>query len=313
MHPVGFLTSSQRPLIVSVGPAAEPRGKFRDLEPTIGEKLGLKLQQTMWQQTPAMLRRLLIAAAAMLVLKVTLSVVIGYRSYLPPDFASDFLLGREAYFYGPYRWAFYAHLIAGPLSLLIGTVLASAIFARQAPRWHHRLGIVQMLVVLLVLVPSGLWMAPYAATGAIAGAGLGLLAIATAVSTALGWRAAIAREFAAHQRWMLRSYVLLCSAVVIRLLGGLAAVMHWDSDWYYPLAVWTSWVAPLLTCQVVLVFMGSPGSGLAPKRPVNQAPDRGSADTDGFPLPAIDGDGLVVTKQAKLAGSESRVGLPTAG
>ena len=76
----------------------------------------------MRKETVATLNRVLMGAAVLLILKVTLSVVVGYRDYLPPDFNSDFLLGREAYFYGAYRWAFYAHLISGPMSLVASTI-----------------------------------------------------------------------------------------------------------------------------------------------------------------------------------------------
>lgn len=188
-------------------------------------------------------------AVALLIFKVTLSVVAGYRQYLPPDFNSDFLLGREAYFFGPYRWAFYAHLVSGPLTLVAGTILVSERFRRWVPKWHRQLGKFQVACVLLVLTPSGLWMAWYAVSGAIAGAGLALLAVATATCTALGWRAAVARRFDEHRRWMWRTYLLLCSAVVIRLIGGLATVFDVDALWVYPLSSWASWLVPLLVYE----------------------------------------------------------------
>jgi len=210
------------------------------------------------------LRRVLVGVAVLLIFKVTLSVVIGYRQYLPPDFGSDFLLGREAYFFGPYRWAFYAHLIAGPASLVAGTILLSERVRRSAPKWHRMLGRLQVVCILLVLVPTGLWMAGYAMTGAVAGAGLGLLAIATAICTALGWRAAVARRFDEHRRWMLRTYVLLCSAVVIRLMGGLATTLQLDETWVYPLSVWASWLVPLIVFECwrrVIVGWGGGATG----------------------------------------------------
>jgi len=194
-------------------------------------------------------RPALIAVTALLILKVTLSVVIGYRSYLPPDFDSDFLLGRESYFWGPYCWAFYTHLVAGPVSLVVGMILISERFRRFAPRWHRRLGRLQVACVLLLVAPSGLWMAWYAATGAVAGAGLGSLAITTAVCIALGWRAAVGRRFDDHRRWMWRTFLLLCSAVVIRLVGGMATVVHFDALWLYPLSAWASWIVPLLVFE----------------------------------------------------------------
>ncbi len=193
----------------------------------------------------AALNRVLVGVVALLIGKVTLSVVVGYRSYLPPDFNSDFLLGRESYFYGPYRWAFYAHLVSGPASLVLGTILVSDRFRQRAARWHRRLGKLQIASVLLVVAPSGLWMAWYAATGAVAGTGLALLAIATATCAAAGWRAAVARRFDEHRRWMWRTYLLLCSAVVIRMIGGLATVLQFDAQWLYPVSCWFSWLGPL--------------------------------------------------------------------
>src|SRR5688572_21409498 len=140
-------------------------------------------------------RSVLLGVATLLILKVTVSVILGYRDYLPPDFSADFLLGRESYFWGPYSWAFYTHLVAGPLTLIVGTFLISDRFRRVAPRWHRRLGRIQVASILLLVVPSGLWMAGYALTGAVAGAGLGTLALATAACTVLGWRRAVQRRF----------------------------------------------------------------------------------------------------------------------
>ncbi len=196
-------------------------------------------------------RGALSGAAALLIFKVQLSVVIGYRNYFPPNFDSDFLLGRSAYFWGPYSWAFYAHLFAGPATLLLGTILISERFRRFAPRWHRRLGRAQVAAILLLVVPSGLWMARYAATGAVAGTGLASLAIATAICTVMGLRAAVRRRFDVHRRWMWRTYLLLCSAVVIRLIGGLATVCQFDALWLYPLAAWGSWVVPLLVFEAL--------------------------------------------------------------
>lgn len=188
-------------------------------------------------------------AAVLLVLKVTVSVVLGYRSYLPPDFNSDFLLGRETYFFGTYACAFYVHLAAGPSSLLMGLVLVSERFRQWSPHWHRLLGRAEIACVLALLVPSGLWIARYAVDGAVSGLGLALLALLTAACAVLGWRAAVQRRFVVHRRWMERLFVLLCSAVVIRLIGGAATLMRADAEWVYPLSVWISWLVPLVALE----------------------------------------------------------------
>jgi hypothetical protein len=107
----------------------------------------------------------------LLILKVTVAVLWGYRAYFPPDFQSDFLRGRESYFFGSYRTAFHLHLASGPLSLVLGMLLISQRFRAKFPEWHRSLGRVQGLNVLLLVAPSGLWMAWYASTGPVAGAG----------------------------------------------------------------------------------------------------------------------------------------------
>jgi len=203
----------------------------------------------MQKTTSFTLPRVLPILAAILIWKVTLGVLIEYRNYVPPDFGSDFLRGREPYFWGAYGWAFYVHLAAGPPSLILGTMLVSDRFRRRAPAWHRRLGRVQTVCVLLLLTPSGFWMAYYAETGAVAAAGLGSLAIATAACVALGWRSAVRRRLAEHRRWMWRTFLLLCSAVVIRMIGGLATVAQFDAPWLYPLSTWASWLVPLLVFE----------------------------------------------------------------
>ena len=197
------------------------------------------------------LLRVLRLLACVLILKVTLSVVLGYRDYLPPDFASDFLRGRQAYFFGPYQWAFYSHIAAGPVTILLGLILISEQFRTRYRKWHRVLGKTQVLLVLFALVPSGLWMAPYAETGAIAAAGFFTLSLATGVCVLVGWRMAVQRRFTEHRRWMSRCFLLLCSAVVLRLFGGLVTVMGVGAAGSYPLAAWASWLAPLVVFELI--------------------------------------------------------------
>ena len=201
------------------------------------------------------LRVVLSALTSVLIVKVALGVLLEYGNYFPPNFQSDFLQGRQPYFWGAYHWAFYAHLISGPASLLLGTILVSDWFRSRAPTWHRRLGRVQVALILLLVAPSGLYMSWYADTGAIAAAGLGSLAIATAACAGVGWRAAVTRRFVIHRRWMLRTFLLLCSAVVIRMIGGLATVLAFDAPWLYPASCWISWLLPLVIFEILQQFL----------------------------------------------------------
>jgi small-conductance mechanosensitive channel len=186
--------------------------------------------------------RPLAAAVVLIVLGKTL---LAYVHYLPPNFSSGFLHGRKEYFFDGYHMAFYAHIISGPLALLLGTILISDTFRRQWPLWHRFLGRLEVVVVLVAVAPSGLWMARHAVGGPIAAAGLVVLAVLTSACTALGWRAAVRRRFREHERWMWRTYLLLSSTIILRIIGGIATVTGVSATWFDPAAVWVSWVAPI--------------------------------------------------------------------
>jgi hypothetical protein len=199
---------------------------------------------------PTFLERILALMAGVLILKTTVSVISNYHNYLPPNFASDFLRGREPHFFSAYQWAFYAHILSGPVSLILGLILIAERSRAHFPRLHRYLGRIQVACVLLLVTPSGLWMAYYAAAGPIAAVGLAALAVATATCASLGAWSAVRRRFVDHQRWMWRCYLLLCSAVVLRLIGGLATVTGVTAAWVDPLAIWTSWLVPLAVFEL---------------------------------------------------------------
>jgi hypothetical protein len=201
------------------------------------------------QQTTAFqVARLL---GVLLILQTVLAVWISYGAYFPPDFSSDFLLGRRSYFFGPYGVAFYAHIVSGPFALVAGLLLLSERFRRRSPAWHRRLGRVQVAGVLLLLAPSGFWMAWYAVGGTPAATGFAALALATVGATLLGWKAAVRRRFDEHRRWMQRCSVLLCSAVVLRAIGGASELL--GTDWTYPYAAWLSWLLPLSLLELIRI------------------------------------------------------------
>ncbi len=199
----------------------------------------------MHDSRPTKLRSALTLLAGLLILKVTVSVILGYRDYFPPNFASVFLRGRQPYFSGIYGRAFYTHIASGPVALILGMIVISERFRIRFPKWHRWLGKSLIVLVLFLLVPSGLWMAYYAESGAVAAIGFSVLAIITGTCALLGWRSAVKKRFAEHRRWMWRCFLLLCSAVILRLIGGLATVTDVGGTWSYPLAAWASWLVPL--------------------------------------------------------------------
>lgn len=190
--------------------------------------------------------------AIVLILRVLGSIVSNYPDYFPPDFDSLFLQGREATFTGSYRIAFCLHIASGPVVLVNGLVLLSEVMRRSFGRLHRVLGRIQASTVLFILLPSGAIMATQSYGGWAAGASFLLLSVATAACIILGVASAVRGRYASHQRWMLRSYVLICSAIALRLLSGAAsAVGVEDPEAAYVAAAWCSWLVPLVALELV--------------------------------------------------------------
>lgn len=190
--------------------------------------------------------------AVALILRVLISILLNYPDYFPPNFDSLFLQGRETTFTGAYRPAFYVHIFSGPVVLLCGLILLSERVRRRYGRLHRVLGRIQVVVLLLLVVPSSLVMSRHAFGGWPAGLSFALLTAATASCAVMGVVHARGRRYAEHRRWMLRCYVLICSAVALRLLSGAAGLLGVPSpEGAYIVAAWGSWLLPLAACELM--------------------------------------------------------------
>ena len=182
--------------------------------------------------------------------KVFGEIICECRRYFPADFDSDFLIGRQETFVGTYRVAFYIHIISSPLAVLIGSLLMFSVSRGNYRRLHRWIGRFQFFLILFAVAPSGLVMALQAYTGAIAASGFILHSVATAVCAIAAIRFAMKQNFAEHQRYATRCFVLLCSPLLLRLIMGASVVANTESDWTYRLTAWLSWLVPLLGLEV---------------------------------------------------------------
>lgn len=192
--------------------------------------------------------------AAALICKVCFNIVSNYSDYFPPNFDADFLIGRQLFFHGLYRVAFYTHILSAPLVLLGGLLLLNKRFRNRHLVLHRIIGRVQVLLVLLLVTPSGIVMAQHSLAGWSSGVAFVVSSLLTAIFTLLGWRRAVQRQFVSHREWMLRSYTVLCSAVTLRLIGGAAILLETDPISSYRFASWASWVVPLAMLELFFLF-----------------------------------------------------------
>ena len=191
-----------------------------------------------------------------LFVRVLYLIVVEYPSYFPADFDSAFLTGRKEFFHGLYRIAFYAHIISGPISLVLGLALMTSGLRGRFPKAHRRAGRFLVLLVGALVAPTGLVMATHSYTGPIAGWGFALLAIAT---TAFAWAtmsSARQGKYQQHRIWATRLFILMCSPLLLRLFSGAVIVAQLESATTFRLSAWFSWILPLLIYETTLWLRG---------------------------------------------------------
>jgi hypothetical protein len=184
--------------------------------------------------------------AIVLILRVLFSILSNYPDYFPPRFDSLFLEGREKTFHGVYRVAFYIHILSSPFVVLNGLILLSESFRRRFRTWHRRLGWAQVSVLLILVLPSSVVMSRHSFGGWPAGLSFFMLSVATSGCVIVGVVHARNRRYDRHRVWMIRSYVLISSAVTLRLISGATSLVGVENpELAYIAAAWSSWLIPL--------------------------------------------------------------------
>lgn len=200
---------------------------------------------------PTVIHRALWIAVALLLSKVFGSILWEYQGYFPADFESGFLSGKRAVFHASYRIAFYAHIISGPIALLLATFLVFTGGRYRLRQWHRRAGKTLLALSMLVMLPSGLVMAKDAYAGAVAALGFATLSTATAVTLIVAARHAAKGNIKKHRKWAVRSFILLISPLILRVVSGFLIWIDWESAFAYSLNAWLSWVVPLVVFESI--------------------------------------------------------------
>lgn len=119
--------------------------------------------------------------------------------------------------------AFFLHVGAGGLALLLSPLQFATHLRARTPRVHRIVGRV-VLASITVAGVAALVLAPRSLAGAVGTAGFGLLAVLWLACAGTAWLAILRRDVEAHRRWMVRTFALTYAAVTLRMwLGVLIA------------------------------------------------------------------------------------------
>ena len=154
-------------------------------------------------------------------------------------------------FAGRHGWVI-AHVFWGGVALFVGPFqLWMGGTGRYMPL-HRRLGRVYLASIVLSCV-AAFYLAFTTLNGWMFGLGLGGLACAWTVTTALAWLAIRRRNFVQHREWMIRSYVVTLGFVFFRAIVGLVLVVEIGTPLEAVTAAsWVCWAFPLLITEACI-------------------------------------------------------------
>ncbi|WP_161604425.1 DUF2306 domain-containing protein [Roseiconus nitratireducens] len=182
-------------------------------------------------------------------------IVTPYPRYLVPDFQEGFLSNKQEFFFSSgYFLGFYSHIFAAPVALLCGVLQFLPGLRRRFPGMHRRLGQLYAALVLLWVAPGGLVMSTRAYGGWSSVICFALISLLTWASTFSGWRAAGRGCWKEHGRWMARSYVLMTSALFLRLIHMVLIRTPLGHETAYQCSAWLSWLLPLAILECCLTL-----------------------------------------------------------
>jgi hypothetical protein len=160
------------------------------------------------------------------------------------------------------------HVVAASFCLPACLLLSSLFVMRRVPRFHRWLGRVTGTVLLLALVPTGLYMSLFAKGGLPSTIGFILTGGIVAFATVQGVRAARARRYIAHRRWMMHVLAQLSVAVTSRAMLWAFDAAAVDPNTAYLIALWLPVVGSFITAELLSARRSRNHEALDDLRPV---------------------------------------------
>lgn len=182
---------------------------------------------------------------------IGLLILFTSLKYFNPDFSRGFLIDKKDVFKDFFGLALYTHIFTSPVMLFIGTGL---VFFRLEKyiRLHRLLGYVYLLHSPFVFI-SGLIMSFYAFGGTVSKISFVLLSCLLMYFTVVAFIKIKKREVIQHKQFMTRSYILVLSAVNLRLLSYLFVnFFNWEGAIMYTVVAILSWVPFLISYEIFI-------------------------------------------------------------
>ena len=180
-----------------------------------------------------------------------LSLLIAVSSLRAFVFPMELVMPDMAEYAKRIPFAVWGHVLLGPIVLALVPIQLSEGIRVQRPSVHRLSGRVYVLGVLVASVAS-LAIIPGSIASPFARLGFAVLACLWIGFTALGLIAIRRGDYAAHQKWMIRSIAMTFAAVTLRLIMAPLMATGWTVAETYNVTAWLSWILNLFAVEIVL-------------------------------------------------------------
>lgn len=194
-----------------------------------------------------------------IVLLLVVSLSLNALSYFNFNFTYGFLrLKQAAIATGWYLPAYYAHVLAAGLILVLGLFQLRTTISLRWRKLHRFLGKCYAYGILFFAAPGGLVMSFFINRGPWVLTSFLIQSACWFLFTALAVRAVKKANIEEHARWMWRSYALTFAAVTLRLYIFLFTSSYdMSAPEAYGIIAWLSWTINLVAVEIYLSLRSS--------------------------------------------------------
>lgn len=149
---------------------------------------------------------------------------------------------------------FYIHVVAGVLCLIIPAINIIGRHLGLSLRWHQMLGKLFVNNNIMVVAPTGMYLATYAKGGVWAELGFICQGILLIYFSFKGYKA-VQRSIFEHIKYMIRAYAVALSVLTFRILHVIFIIIKIPYQDNYAISQWLSITLTLAMAELIIIYL----------------------------------------------------------
>lgn len=151
--------------------------------------------------------------------------------------------------------SFYVHLPTGILCLLSPILLFSRMFFKTSIQLHQLIGKLYVWVTLVLVCPTGMYLALYAKGGLITQIGFMVQGILLGWFTYKGYQSILHGDKAGHVQYMIRSYAVGTVVLSFRIFHIVFFLWNVPYQTNYAISQWLGLTGNLFIAELIILFI----------------------------------------------------------